>query len=428
MATPEARKIARSFVAGVVMFALIGLALGLTFKAQTGMPFVPTTTVQAEFKNVHSLSANDQVRQNSKRVGRVSAVEYVDGVAVVTMELDGKRKVYDDARAAIWDESALATKFVELYPGTPEAGPLTGQTIPVGRTKSSTDLYQVLDVFDERTRDAAASTVREAGAGLAGRSEELHDLLASAPNLLDDAGEVSSALASAEADLPGLLRASNELAARFRGRESEIASLVEQSEQTLRAISVDDGLPLTETLNKAPGTLAAVRTALDGLNAPLADTESTMRELAPGAAALGRSERDLRGFLRESVPVAGKVPGVAEQAEPAVEDLSGLIADARPLAPRVTRALHDASIPLAILAPYGPEMGTLFVRGHSFMSQGPAPGIRYARLNANPGLSTVTGGLIESGNYRQNQYPEPGEADGDRMDKGLPSGLPQGGN
>ncbi|WP_131770158.1 MlaD family protein [Candidatus Protofrankia californiensis] len=423
MTTPEIRARSRSFRAGVIVFAILAVVLYLTFKAQTGLPFAPTTAVRASIGDVHSLRVNDDVRQMSKRIGRVSHIEYANGTALVTMELDGNVDVYRDAHAEMWDVSALATKFVELDPGTRGSGKLGDRPIEATRNVNSADLYQLLDVLDQPTRDAATRTIRELGGGTAGHSNDLQDLLKTAPDLLDDIGTVSQALASDQTDLPTLLQDVDRLAGRLHGRQQEIASLVGQSDETLRAVSVDAGKPLAGTLDRLPATLDTAKHALDSLNGPLADTASAMESLEPGATALAQSESDVRGLLVDGVPVAGKVPGVAEQAIPAVEDLTHTVADARPLAPPVRQAIGDLLTPLRILAPYAPEIGQFFVRGHSFVSEGPVPGIRYARLSVNPGLTTVTNGLLPSGNYYQNQYPRPGEASRDRA-QGLPPGIP----
>jgi phospholipid/cholesterol/gamma-HCH transport system substrate-binding protein len=166
---------------------------------------------------------------------------------------------------------------------------------------------------------------------------------------------------------------------------------------------------------------------MDSLRTPLARTGQAMRTLAPGAKALGRAENDLRGFLREAVPVAGQVPGVTKQALPAITDLTKTVSDARPLAPKVRQTVGDLLTPLRVLAPYSTDMAQMFERGASFVSQGPEPGVRYARLGVTPGLNTVTGGLVASGNLPQNEYPRPGEAQHDRA-QGLPPGLPEGAN
>ncbi|RJS46733.1 MlaD family protein [Nocardioides cavernaquae] len=428
--TPEFRARALAFKAGMVVLVLVSALLFVTFKAQTGMPFAKTTEVQALVSDVHSLRANDAVRQNSRRIGRVSEVDYQDGAALVTMVLDGEVKVYRDAHAAVWDLSALATKFVELNPGTPEAGALGATPIPASQTEPSADLYELLDVLDPKTRAAATSMLREVGGGVAGHAEDLHAFLETSPDLLADLGTVSHALASPEADLPELLEDVDALSSRFRGRERELQQLVAQSATTLTSLRVDAGEPLRQTLHRLPDTLAHTERAMSRLQTPLANTAQAMRALEPGAVALGHSEKDLRGFLRDSVPVARKVAPVAHLATPALERLTQMMSAARALAPRVQEAIAYLRVPLSVLAPYAPEMASLFLRGRSFVSQGPEPGVRYARLGVTPGVNTLTGGLIASGDQSlpQNQYPKPGEAENDRAKGLLPPGLPLGGN
>jgi phospholipid/cholesterol/gamma-HCH transport system substrate-binding protein len=426
--TPEFQSRSLAFRAGLVVLALLSGVLFLTFKAQTGMPFATTTEVTALVSNVHSLRANDAVRQNSKRIGRVSEIEYADGAALVTMELDGDVEIYQDARAAVWDLSALATKFVELDPGSSKAGVLGDDPIPASQTEDSADLYQLLEVLDPETRAAATAMLREVGSGAAGHGADLEQFLTRAPDLLNDLGEVSQALAAPEADLAAVLDNVDVLAGRFRDREPQIDRLVRQTDETLAALATGSGDPLRETVRRLPGALAETERAMDSLNVPLAQTAQTMRALEPGARALARSEDDLRAFLRDSVPVAARVPGVAELAVPAVEQLTQVMVDARPLAPQVQQAIGDLLTPLRVLAPYSIDMAQLFLRGASFVSQGPEPGVRYARLGVTPGLNTLTGGLLSSGNLPQNQYPRPGEAQYDRAQGLLPTGLPGGVN
>lgn len=421
--TPELRSRALAFRSGFIVLAVIAALLYITFKAQTGMPFRTTTKVQALVSDVHSLKPNDAVRQHSSRIGRVSDIEYRDGAALVTMELDGEVEMYRDASAAIWDLSALATKFVELDPGTAAAGELGSEPIPVSQTVESSDLYEVFDVLDKPTRDAATGTLREVGGGMAGHGQDLAAFLASAPDVLRDLGAVSSSLAAPEAELPGLLVRADVLSGRFSGREDELAQLIGRTEETLSAVTVDNGVPLRETIERLPGTLSSVRESMDTLHGPLVDTRVAMTALEPGGVALARSEADLRSFLRGAVPVAKQVPGVVDQAIPAVKSLGTTMADARPLAPMISQAIGDLMVPLRVLAPYAPEMSTLFARGRSFVSQGPNPGVRYARLGVTPGVNTLTGGLLNSRDLPQNQYPRPGEAQNDRAEGLLPVGL-----
>lgn len=420
--TPEFRAGALSFRAGMLVLVAIVVGLFVAFKAQTGMPFAPTTTVRAYFSDAGTLKANDTVRENSKIIGRVSSVDYADGRALVTMSLNGHVPVYSNASAQLWDLSALATKFVELNPGTPGAGPISAP-IAVAHTKSSADLYQVLDVLDPTTRAAAASMIRQLGSGLTGHGADLSAFLRAGPGDLKDLATISRALAAPSADVSGLVRSAQALSSRFTGSEQQISDLVDQSAKTLQAIGVDQGKPLQNTIAALPPALSNLDVALRKLEMSLADTRSAMVALQPGAQALGGSVPDLRGLLRAAVPVAGQVPSVAQLSLPAISDLTTTMTDARPLAPRVRDALGYALSPLGVLAPYTTDLSELFLRGASFVSQGPHPGLRYARLGVSPGVNTVTGGLIASGNLPQDNYPAPGLAQFDRARGLLPPGL-----
>lgn len=420
MGPRESRRNRFTILAGIAGLAGMALILYLAVSAHTGLPWQETTTVRAAFTNTDSLMEGNEVRQNSVRIGSVADIEYRDGRALVTMRLDGEHDVYADARAEIWDFSALGAKFIELYPGSVTAGELPDRTIPVAKTKSSADIHELFDVLDERSRAAATSAIRELGGGAAGRSRDVRDFVRSMPDLADDLGSVSMTLSSEQTNLIGLLRSGDQLASRFAGRGAQISRLIEQADSTLRALSVDDADPLMGSLRRLPPALDSLDRAFDALDTPLSDTRSAVARLRPGARALARAEDDLRGVLRESVGPFGKVPAVAERATPAVADLTGTFADARPLATQVTRAFDDLVTPLSALAPYAPEIGQFFVRGHSWTSQS-IDGVNYARLGVASPMSRTAGGLLGPSAVPQNVYPEPGEADHDRA-TGLPGG------
>jgi phospholipid/cholesterol/gamma-HCH transport system substrate-binding protein len=421
--TPENRRHFRSVVASFIVLALVAIGLYVSANAQDGLPLSKTTEVKAAVGDVSTLAVNDDVREYSKRIGRVSAIDFDHGKAVVTMALDGTPGIFKNATAAVWDASALAQKFIELDPGTANTGSLGSQVIPASHTTGSADLQQLLGVLDPNTRIQASSMIRQVGGGVAGHSQDLHDFLGASPDLLGNLGTTAGALASDQMNLPGLLRSADQLASRFSGREQQISALVQQADTTLRGITVDDAQPMQALLSKAPSTMQDVRAALASLDTPLADLQTAMTNLRPGAVSLGQATPDLRGVLREAVPVLGKVPGVAGQATPAVDDLRQAFADARPLAPTITAAFGYLATPLGVLAPYGPEIGQFFASGHSFVSEGAAPGMRFARLSANVGVGMITGGIYGSANFPRDEYPKPGQAIRDRVTSGLPPGL-----
>jgi phospholipid/cholesterol/gamma-HCH transport system substrate-binding protein len=433
MAKPEARAQVRSAFAGIVVLAVIAVAVAVTSQAQAGH-FLPVKSVKMAFNDVHTLQVNDDLRVYSSRIGRVSSIDYNDGEAIVTGELiSGSPPIYRNASAQVLSVSPLALKYVNLDPGTPDAGPLPdGAVIPAKQDIDSSDLQDVLEVLDPKTRAAATSTLREVGFGLAGHGQDLNQFVGSAPDLLHDLGTTSGTLASPDFDLPGLMDSVDQLSSRLDSRQAQLRSLIDTAGTTMAALGVDQGQPLESTLRTAPPALHDLRGALASLKAPLGDLQTAMETIKPGADDLGKTVPDLRGTFREGVPVLGKVPGVADKATPAVGDLKDTFSDLRPLTPKVADLLNDLDTPLTVLAPYGADIGQFFFRGHSFVSEGPAPGIRYARLDVAIEPQEATGGIYKSAMYPRDEYPKPGQADKDQSHNLVPAGivpaLPSGGN
>lgn len=416
MAKRRSRKF-RSVSTGAVVLVVFALALQLALTADKGLPGATYTLVDADVSDVGALRPGDDVRVASVRVGRVKDVRLVGGAPRVTLQLDGTREIYRDAAAeaksvTVASRSALGQKYIALTPGSPGSGKLgPAEVIPPKRTAGSQELSDLLDVLDAPTRDALGSTVREAGGGAGGHASDLQDALKAAPRMLPDLATVSKALSANDgADLTALLTTADRLSARFTGRQDQLSELLGRLDTTMRAVAVDEGKPLDDVVQRAPGTLQAARAGLQSLQAPLKDLHAGMAQLVPGARALGQATPDLRGVLREGVPPLGKVPDVGRQAEPALTDLTKTVDDARPLAPRLTQAFGSADQFLRVLAPYAPEVSGWFTNWAAALSHGDANG-HFLRLYLLFSEESVLGqGGLRDPLVARNPYPAPGEA------------------
>jgi phospholipid/cholesterol/gamma-HCH transport system substrate-binding protein len=401
------RETGRSFLIGVVAIAVLGVIIYVALTANQGrLPGTPTTVVRAEFANVGQLKAGSEVRENSVYVGHVSQIQLRGATALVTMELNGDVPMYADARAGIWDQSALGQKFVELRPGSQVAGSLGNNVIPTTQTESTHDLVDVLDVFEPRTRAALGSSLRALG-GIAGYGPGLHDFIAGAPRMLGNVGQVATTLSSEQSDLPALLRTSDRLSSRFAGREAQITSLLAQTDETVQALDVDNGQPLEDTLKQLPRTLRDARRAFDGVQLPLEDTRRAMSDVRSGARALGDATPDLRGVLREGVTPLNTVPHVADSAGPAVDELTHVFADARPFVPRLADGLSSAAVPLAVLGPYAKDIGTFAFDLGSLVSNHNGWEHRLRVMFGPPVATSVLGQVLPD---TRDAYPAPGQA------------------
>jgi phospholipid/cholesterol/gamma-HCH transport system substrate-binding protein len=398
---------------GLVVFFIGAVYIALT--ASTGLPGQSHRIVKAEFPSVGGLRVGDDVRKASVRVGQVTGIALGSDDAVVTLQLGKNEPVYRDATVSVESRSALGQNFVALDAGSPKSGslPKNGK-IPVANATGPASLDEVLSTFDPKTRAALASSLRQVGGGLAGHGDDLHSLVLNSPDLLRDLGTVSRSLSSQDADLAGLLSSTRTLAGRFDGRQQQLADLTRNLDKTFGALAVDGGKPISQTLKSAPGTLQHTRAAMDALQQPLTDLHQSMKALSGGARALGAATPDLRGALSEAVAPLGKVPGVSRQALPAVDSLTKLLRDARPLAPKVATLLDSTHQPSAALGPYASEISRFFtywVSANRFFDKSG----HYLRIDLVIRPESITGVVpIRDPLVHRDPYPAPGQASNDR--------------
>ncbi|TCK26281.1 MlaD family protein [Pseudonocardia endophytica] len=416
MGGPKSTK-GRSLLIGTVALACFAVAVYVGVNAHKGLPGAQLTTFSAAFEETGGLRAGDDARIARVRAGRVDNVEIKDGTAVATIALDGDRPIYRNATASVDSRSGLGQKIVNIDPGTPDAGELPeGSVLPQEQTTGSENLSELLAVFDDPTRAALTSTVTQTGQGVGGHGRDVQDVVRNAPQILPDLGTVSRALTDKDGqDLTRLLQAANSLSGRFAGRQDQIAALTGDLGTTLRSVSTDNSVPLRDTLDKAPDTLAAAREAMAALQPPLSDVDSATAKLQPGARGLGDATPDLRGVLREAVPPLDGVPNVSDQAQPALGELTRTMTDARPFAPRAANALADANPVLTTLSPYAPEVMLFFENFADAMSNGQAgkgdPNNRHLRVTLMLHTQSVDGQLgIRDPFVARNPYPAPGAA------------------
>ncbi len=391
-------------ILGAVVIAVSFSALAFAFVSHKGLPGRDYRYVTAAFERVPpGMRVGSDVRVRGQRVGQVHTISFEDGEPRVELQLPGGLEVHGDASVRIRSRSLLGQKYVQIDPGTPAAGPFEG-VIAKDRTDTVVDIVDVVDTLDAPTRKALQTAVSELGAGFGGRGKDLNDLLAASPDLLADTGTNSRTLTAEETRLVAFLIASEQLSSRFAGREDDLERLMDQMGKTLAALAVDDGGPLGEAVHRLPGTLDALTPAMRDLGAAAAALGPAVTDMAPGAAALGAATPDMRALFREALGPLGKVPGVNQQAVPALSSLTTTFDDARPLAPALRRAITSSATQLELFAPYAADLDLLFDRLAEAFSEGDQNG-RYLRV------AVVFGAVNQAGN--RNPYPEPGEANSD---------------
>ncbi|GAA5170805.1 MlaD family protein [Pseudonocardia eucalypti] len=417
----------RAIFFGFFVFVFFIALTGLSLVSTQGLPFAPRTTVQAAFQDIGSLRTGDDVRIANVRVGYVESVHLRDttdpnaGQAkepVAILRLDNERPVYQNAKAltaSVGARSALGQKFVELNPGDPSAGLLAPDAvIPAAKTVGAQELSDVLAVLDVPTRQAIGSVVRNVGGGLAGHGHDFNLASDAFPDALPDLGTVSLAFANnGGRDTASLLRSTNDLSVSFAGRQEQIGQLLGKMDKTFAGFNADRGQALEALLKTAPDSLRTTKAALLKLDPALIDTSSAVKELRPGGKALGEATPDFRGFLQESPEPLDKVPGVADDARPALGDLRETFDDLQPLAPMLTKGFARGAPTADKISPYMPEVAGFFTNISQTLTNG-NNNYRWLTFILTPqtpqNQATDLIGVVGDPTSNKDPYPAPGEA------------------
>ena len=176
------------------------------------------------------------------RVGDISKVEYEDGNAVVTMDIDQKfLPVYQDATILLRPKTGLKDMFLELDPGTEAAGEYEEEdTIPVANTAPDVNLDEVLELLDTDTRAYLSLLLTGAGEGLEGRGKDLGELLGSLGPINKGLARLNGEVAKRKENLANLIHNMNIFFGRLGEEDEEIAALIDASNDSLGAIASQD--------------------------------------------------------------------------------------------------------------------------------------------------------------------------------------------
>ena len=350
---------ANPVLVGAVTVLVIIVAVFLSYNANNGLPFVPTTTLKVRFANGENLVKGNEIRSGGFRIGVVEDMKPVQlSAGRVGAELKLKLdktigKVPEDSRWRIRPRSALGLKYLELTEGRSKTAFQDGDTVPLEQTETNVDLDEVFKIFDAKTRRASQENLRGFGDAFAGRGAAVGRTVEEAPRLFEHLEPVARNLADPQTELPQLLQG-----ARRRGAHRR-ADLEDQ-----RAAVHDDGRHVGGDRARPRGAAAVHREAA---------ADDGRRDLVvPGPAPVpARADHVLEGLLgRDRASCAARCPTSTRRSRPArgsrsaspsstrssrarsrrVKDLTVGAVDQR-RDPRAHRHGHDAQPAAALLRP-----------------------------------------------------------------------------
>ncbi len=341
-------------VAGLLLAALLIALPAIGSNGTSG-----TYLVRGYFDNGSFVVSGEQVRVAGADVGTVQSVDVsndheiasleggphpVPGKAVVVMEIDnsGFKDFRQDASCLIRPQSLIGEKYIDCTPTQPRAPgtqpPPPLQKIPDGQTGAgqyllplenngkTVDLDLVQNIQRLPYRDRFRIILNDLGAGLAGRGQDLGEVIDRANPALRQTDRVLAILAQQNQQLASLASNGDTVLAPLARNRAHITGFLHNAAISGQA-TAERSADLEEGLRKLPATLHQIRLTSSKLK-DFADQGTPLfadlNKVAPG---LNKATINLPKFAQEGIPALQTLGTAAQTAGPKLAASDGLLSD-----------------------------------------------------------------------------------------------------
>jgi virulence factor Mce-like protein len=339
---------------GAATTLVVIVAVFLAYNANSGLPFVPTYELKANLPNAANLVVGNDVRIGGTRVGAVTDIEPQQDqqtgkvTAVLTLKMETAVKPLPvDSSVLIRPRSALGLKYVEITRGTSNRGFPDGATIPLrNATPAPVEIDEVLNTYDDKTRAASQSNLKEFGDGFAGRGPDVNRTVEQLNPLLVNLVPATRNLADPRTQLERLVVALGRTSAIVAPAAETQASLFRNLDTTFTSLSAVARPFIQESISEGPPTLRAAIRDLPLQRPFLANSTALFRELRPGARALRTSSGVLADALEVGTPTLRRLPAFNQRLIPTFHALERFADD-----PLVSLGVQDLTATSNLLSP-----------------------------------------------------------------------------
>ncbi len=348
-------------------------------------------TYHLEFKEADQLVRGDQVQVGGVPVGSVTDIALThDFEARITIHVDSSLVPLHEGTVAevrVPSLSSVANRYIALTPG-PNNNPALGAggTLPLSASREVTDLDQLFNTLDPKTRKGLQGFIQGTAEQYAGAGKQLGESSEYFAPALNATDHFFSELSRDQPTFTNFLVETAKAVTTIGARREQLTDLIENANTTFAAIGshreqLAQGLrqlPVTlrqgnRTFAELPSTFAALKQLVDTSKPTTKPLTSLLEHLRP---LLSTATPAVRNFN-----AAFNRPGANNDLTDLVRDLPALARTLSSSSPSSVTSLRE-SVPItAFFGPYAPDLvGTLRTLGQA-SSYYDANG-HYARLTS----------------------------------------------
>ncbi len=321
--------------------------------------------VRAIFDNASFLIQGQDVKIAGAKVGVVDDLEVTaDHKAAIVLDIqrEGFKDFRSDAHCEIRLQSVIGEKLIECTPTEPreegealppplekiEDGPGAGQyLLPVESTTTPVDADLINSIQRRPYRERLSILLNEFGTGLAGRAEDLRELIRRGNPALKEFDDFLRILAGQNRMLKTLTEDADEIFREFAANKESVADFFVQSRVAAQATAANRE-DFERNWERFPPFLRQLRPFMDrfaGLSDAMAPVVSDLRASGPD---ISRLLKALGPFSTNSTAALKSLGDTADVGRPALvgalplaKRLSTLTAEARPVIKNLRLLLTD---------------------------------------------------------------------------------------
>jgi phospholipid/cholesterol/gamma-HCH transport system substrate-binding protein len=291
-------------VIALVLGLVCGAALSLGAKddGDTGKK-----SYELVFDNAFGLTEGGDFKVAGVRAGQTKTFKVTkeNGRALALVEAEvtepGLADLRKDARCEIRPQSLIGEYFVDCQPGTSDERLPDGGRLPVEQTSSTIAIDLVNDIMRRPYRERLRLIVGELGAGLAGRPEDLSQVLRRAHPALRETSETLEILGRQTDTIESFIGDAHTVVGALEDRKKDVSRFVREAGETA-AISASRRRELGESFRLLPAFLTELEPYMDRLGDLTEAQTPVLRDLESSSDELDTFLTRLRPFTAEGLP------------------------------------------------------------------------------------------------------------------------------
>jgi len=295
-----------------VIAPLIGIVAALLAIGATGDAGAQGKTYKIYFDNASGLANGGDFKVAGVRAGSTGEAKVVRRggrpLAVVEAKVTepGFADLRKDARCKITPQSFIGEYYVDCQPGTSDEKIEDGGTVSVSQTTSPIALDLLNDILRQPYRDRLRLIVNELGAGLAGRPEDLNEVLRRAHPGLRETSQTLEILGRQTHQIRRLVGDADRVVGALARRRTDVSRFVREAGRTA-GVAASRRDELARAFDRLPAFLGELDPYMVRLGQVAVAQRPVLRDL-------GAASGDLDTFLT-------RLPRFADAGRPALDDL-----------------------------------------------------------------------------------------------------------